>query len=216
MGLRFPDPAARRKGLGGGGGGRARFWPPAILGGMLGGAAGGLLATLTLRRLARAPDAAASRRGASRDGTSREKDPTTDEGSGQHPDTADAVPGLPGREAPLRSVATYALGFLLAAGLTAASFAVAQGGFLYGPAVPIALVALAVAQIGVHIVFFLHVTTGPDHVNNVLALLFGTFVVMLVILGSLWIMSNLNHMIPHGGAAGGAHLHEGAPPAGGF
>ena len=52
---------------------------------------------------------------------------------------------------------------------------------------------LAVAQMGVHLVFFLHITTGPDNTNNMLALAFGVLIVMLLIVGSLWIMSNLNH-----------------------
>ena len=60
-----------------------------------------------------------------------------------------------------------------------------------------ALVALAVAQMGIHLVFFLHITTGPDNTNNVLALAFGVLIVSLVVLGSLWIMANLNHnMLP--------------------
>jgi cytochrome o ubiquinol oxidase operon protein cyoD len=45
---------------------------------------------------------------------------------------------------------------------------------------------------GVHLVFFLHITTGPDNTNNVLALAFGVLIVALVIAGSLWIMANLN------------------------
>ncbi len=44
-----------------------------------------------------------------------------------------------------------------------------------------------------HLVFFLHITTGPDNTNNVLALAFGIIIVFLVIAGSLWIMANLNH-----------------------
>ena len=57
--------------------------------------------------------------------------------------------------------------------------------------------ALAVAQMGVHLVFFLHLTTGPDNTNNALALAFGVLIVTLVIGGSLWIMANLNHnMLP--------------------
>jgi cytochrome o ubiquinol oxidase operon protein cyoD len=49
----------------------------------------------------------------------------------------------------------------------------------------------------VHLVFFLHVTTGPDNVNNVLALAFGVLIVLLLMAGSLWIMANLNHnMMP--------------------
>jgi cytochrome o ubiquinol oxidase operon protein cyoD len=41
-------------------------------------------------------------------------------------------------------------------------------------------------------VFFLHICTGPDNTNNVLALAFGVLIVMLVVSGSLWIMANLN------------------------
>jgi cytochrome o ubiquinol oxidase operon protein cyoD len=87
----------------------------------------------------------------------------------------------------------YVIGLLLAAGLTAASFYLCFSGLIYGPAVPAALVALAVAQMGVHLVFFLHLTTGPDNTNNALALAFGVLIVTLVIGGSLWIMANLDH-----------------------
>jgi cytochrome o ubiquinol oxidase subunit IV len=46
-------------------------------------------------------------------------------------------------------------------------------------------------------VFFLHITTGPDNVNNVMALAFGVLIVLLLIAGSLWIMAHLNHnMMP--------------------
>jgi cytochrome o ubiquinol oxidase operon protein cyoD len=63
---------------------------------------------------------------------------------------------------------------------------------LYGPGVPMALAALAVAQMGVHLAFFLHITTGSDNINNALALAFGALIVGLVIAGSLWIMYHLN------------------------
>jgi cytochrome o ubiquinol oxidase operon protein cyoD len=47
------------------------------------------------------------------------------------------------------------------------------------------------------LVFFLHITTGPDNTNNVLALAFGILVVFLVMVGSIWIMSHLNaNMMP--------------------
>ena len=63
-----------------------------------------------------------------------------------------------------------------------------------------ALAALAVAQMGVHLAFFLHITTGPDNLNNALALAFGTLIVGLVIAGTLWIMYHLNSnlMVPGG------------------
>ena len=54
-----------------------------------------------------------------------------------------------------------------------------------------------VTQMGVHLVFFLHITTGPDNTSNVLALAFGVLIVTIVITGSLWIMTNLNdNMMP--------------------
>jgi cytochrome o ubiquinol oxidase operon protein cyoD len=50
---------------------------------------------------------------------------------------------------------------------------------------------------GVHLAFFLHLTTGPDNTNNVLALAFGILIVGLVVFGSVWIMFNLNaNMMP--------------------
>lgn len=59
-----------------------------------------------------------------------------------------------------------------------------------------ALIVFAIAQMGVHLVFFLHITTGPDNTNNVLALAFGVLIVFLVIGGSVWIMANLSHNMP--------------------
>lgn len=87
----------------------------------------------------------------------------------------------------------YLIGLLLAVGLTVASFYCAGSDLLWGPAIPVALFVLAVAQMGVHLVFFLHITTGPDNTNNVLALAFGVLIVLLVIAGSLWIMAHLDH-----------------------
>jgi cytochrome o ubiquinol oxidase operon protein cyoD len=80
--------------------------------------------------------------------------------------------------------------------LTIASFWAAQTHLIYGPGVPFALATLAIAQMGVHLVFFLHISTGPDNTNNVLALAFGIMIVMLVVGGSLWIMQHLNHNMP--------------------
>ena len=87
----------------------------------------------------------------------------------------------------------YVIGLVLAGLLTLASFWVASGtSLVYTPGVPMALAALAVAQMGVHLAFFLHITTGPDNTNNALALAFGALIVGIVIAGSLWIMYHLN------------------------
>jgi len=86
----------------------------------------------------------------------------------------------------------YTAGLVLAVILTVTSFWVANTSLLWGPGIPLGLVVLAIAQMGIHLVFFLHITTGPDNTNNVLALAFGVLIVMLVVGGSLWIMANLN------------------------
>jgi cytochrome o ubiquinol oxidase subunit IV len=90
------------------------------------------------------------------------------------------------------SFATYTLGLAFALLLTGASFMVSQTNLLWAPGVPAGLAVLAIAQMGVHLVFFMHISTGPDNTNNVLALAFGVLIVTLVIAGSLWIMANLN------------------------
>jgi cytochrome o ubiquinol oxidase subunit IV len=94
-------------------------------------------------------------------------------------------------------VLVYTIGLALAVILTAVSFWVANTSTLWTPGVPLGLAVLAIAQMGVHLVFFLHITTAPDNTNNVLALAFGVLIVFLVVAGSLWIMSNLNdNMMP--------------------
>ena len=91
----------------------------------------------------------------------------------------------------------YLTGLEVAILLTATSLFVAGTDLVWQPSIPVALVVLAIAQIGVHLVFFLHITTGADNTNNVLALAFGVMIVTLLMAGSLWIMANLNHnMMP--------------------
>jgi cytochrome o ubiquinol oxidase operon protein cyoD len=89
---------------------------------------------------------------------------------------------------------SYLIGLVLAGGLTLASFWAAQTHLIYAPGFAAALVTLAIAQMGIHLVFFLHITTAPDNTNNVLALGFGVLIVCLVVFGSLWIMGHFNHM----------------------
>jgi cytochrome o ubiquinol oxidase operon protein cyoD len=89
------------------------------------------------------------------------------------------------------------LGLLLAMGLTVASFWAAQTHLIYGPGIAMALLVLAVAQMGIHLIFFLHITTAPDNTNTILALAFGVLIVCLLVFGSLWVMSHLDQtMMP--------------------
>jgi cytochrome o ubiquinol oxidase subunit IV len=112
------------------------------------------------------------------------------------PHAADTAPGEE-HDSFLTGFATYAVGLVLSLGLTGVAFWVATTDLLWAPGIPVGLAVLAIAQMGVHLVFFLHMTTGPDNTNNVLALAFGIIIVFLIVVGSLWIMSNLNHnMLP--------------------
>ena len=97
-------------------------------------------------------------------------------------------------------VGIYTIGLALAVILTATSFWVANTSLLWQGGVGLGLAVLAIAQMGIHLVFFLHLTTGPDSTNNVLALAFGLLIVFVVVAGSLWIVTDLNQnmLMPSG------------------
>jgi cytochrome o ubiquinol oxidase operon protein cyoD len=86
----------------------------------------------------------------------------------------------------------YLIGLALAAGLTAASFWALDEHVIYGPGIVMALIVFGLAQVGVHLVFFLHLTTSPDNTNNALALAFGVLIVSLIFIGSIWVMMHMN------------------------
>jgi len=100
------------------------------------------------------------------------------------------APGEP-HDSLMSETLAYVVGLALALILTGVSFWVASTSAIWGPGVAVGLVVLAIAQMGVHLVFFLHITTGPDNTNNVLALAFGVLIVFLVMIGTIWIMYHL-------------------------
>jgi len=112
---------------------------------------------------------------------------------------ADRAPGdvHHGEEAAEESIGSYLIGLGFAVLLTVVSFYIARTTLVWEPSIPVAIAVLAVAQMGVHLVFFLRITTGPDNFNNIMALAFGVLIVVLLLAGSLWIMANLNrNMMP--------------------
>ena len=92
----------------------------------------------------------------------------------------------------------YTTGLFLAVLLTATSFWAANTSLIWPGGVVLGLAVLAIAQMGVHLVFFLHITTGPESTNNVLALAFGVLIVFVVVAGTMWIVTdmNANMMLP--------------------
>ena len=108
----------------------------------------------------------------------------------------DIAPGDEEQHSVGERIIGYVVGLGLALLLTATSFFIAGSDLVWQPSIPVALIVLAIAQMGVHLVFFLHITTGPDNTNNVLALAFGLLVVFLVVGGTVWIMGHLNQNMP--------------------
>jgi cytochrome o ubiquinol oxidase subunit IV len=110
---------------------------------------------------------------------------------GEYHQFGDRSPGVEEQET-TATVLSYSVGLGLAIVATIASFVVAKTNLLWAPGISVGLIVLAFAQIGVHLVFFLHLGSGPDNTNNILALAFGIFIVFLVIAGSIWIIANLH------------------------
>jgi HlyD family secretion protein len=123
------------------------------------------------------------------------------EPTSQHMHPSDTAPGDErlDREEIAEGIKSYLIGLGLATLLTIVSFFISGTTLVWEPSIPVALIVLAIAQMGVHLVFFLHITTGPDSVNNVLALAFGVLIVLLILAGSLWIMANMNHNMAYRG-----------------
>ena len=85
----------------------------------------------------------------------------------------------------------YLAGFILAVVLTAASFwLVMHGGFPRETAL-IGLAVLAAVQIVVHLVFFLHMNTSSGQRWNIVAFAYTVLTVLIVIVGTLWVMHNV-------------------------
>ena len=113
-----------------------------------------------------------------------------------HGDVAPGDEPAGGREI-IQGLVGYLVGLGLATLLTVVAFLVSQTTLVWEPSLPTAIFVLAIAQMGVHLVFFLHITTGPDNTNNVLALAFGVLIVLLLLVGTLWIMGHMNeNMMP--------------------
>src|SRR6201984_2488728 len=106
------------------------------------------------------------------------------------PGDASALPDV--EQGTSSGVLVYTIGLGLAVALPAMSFWVANTTLLWVGGISLGLTVLAIAQMGIHLVFFLHVTTGPDNTNNVMALAFGVLIVALIVVGSLLIMADLN------------------------
>ena len=97
------------------------------------------------------------------------------------------------------SVQGYLIGYVAAALLTIGAFAAAQTDALTPASAIAAITVLAIGQMLVHLIFFLHISTTPNQRTNILAFAITMLIVLLIVAGSLWIMSHLeSNMMPLG------------------
>ncbi len=95
------------------------------------------------------------------------------------------------------SLRGYLVGYLVAVLLTIASFLAAETNALTPSSVTAAITVLAIAQMLVHLIFFLHISTSPHQRTNILAFAVTALVVSMIVAGSLWIMAHLDsNMMP--------------------
>lgn len=92
----------------------------------------------------------------------------------------------------MKTLHAYILGFVLSIVLTLLAFWVTSSSFETS-IILVSLVSLAVGQLLVQLILFLHLGSEPKPKWNVLAFLFALFVVTVVVGGSLWIMNHLHH-----------------------
>lgn len=96
------------------------------------------------------------------------------------------------------SFKSYMTGFVLAVILTVIPFGVVMGGGFDSRALTIGLVLLcAVAQVLVHMIYFLHMTSSAEEGWTLLSTVFTIVVLGIVLAGSLWVMFHMNtNMMP--------------------
>ncbi|QEE08436.1 cytochrome o ubiquinol oxidase subunit IV [Bartonella kosoyi] len=94
------------------------------------------------------------------------------------------------------STGSYLVGFILAVFFTLGSFIPVMYGMMESWAISTKvayLIGMAIIQIIVQIVFFLHLNSGPDAKWNLSALWFAAICVFVIIGGTWWAISHLNY-----------------------
>jgi cytochrome o ubiquinol oxidase subunit IV len=90
-------------------------------------------------------------------------------------------------------VTSYVLGFFFAVVLTVIAYVIVVNHLLSGMLLAVVLMILAAVQLLVQLVFFLHLGRDKNSRWNVASFYFMLLVLVIVVVGSLWIMHNLNY-----------------------
>ena len=93
---------------------------------------------------------------------------------------------------------SYIIGFILSILLTIVPYALVVNHLLVGDALVISVVVLGIIQLLVQLIFFLHLSSHPSQRWNLITFSFTLLIVVILVIGSLWIMYNMNYnMMEH-------------------
>lgn len=96
------------------------------------------------------------------------------------------------------SVKSYTIGFILSIILTVIPYFIVVNHMMPVSGIAIAVVLLAVGQLFIQLVFFLHLNTSSEQRWNLITLLFTVLILFILVVGTVWIMWNLNYnMMDH-------------------
>ncbi|WP_114238498.1 cytochrome o ubiquinol oxidase subunit IV [Dyella sp. C9] len=95
------------------------------------------------------------------------------------------------------SAKSYLVGFALSVLLTLASFGVVMSGMVPHELMMPGIVLFGVAQLVVQLVCFLHMGTSPSQRSNLAIMLFTLLILAIVVVGSLWVLHNMNVNMMH-------------------
>ncbi len=96
-----------------------------------------------------------------------------------------------------KTLKAYLIGFSLSVILTIIPFVLVAKKLLEPQLLFVALAVLAVTQLYVQVVFFLRLNASPKGRWNLMSFLFTLVIVLILVVGSLWIMYNLNYNMGH-------------------
>jgi cytochrome o ubiquinol oxidase operon protein cyoD len=91
------------------------------------------------------------------------------------------------------SMSSYVSGFVISIALTLFAYAIVVNHWLSGYALIIVLIELAILQFASQLFLFLHFGKGKSANWRLLTLVLMLFFVLVVIIGSIWVMSSLNY-----------------------
>lgn len=94
---------------------------------------------------------------------------------------------------PKAALASYMAGFVLSLALTVTAYLTVVNRLFQGTVLIAVISSLAIAQLVIQLVFFLHLSNEPKPRWNLRVLLFAVLVVVIVVFGSLWIMTHLSY-----------------------